>query len=218
MPLVLVPAICVQPRSALLQQIGSQWDAFDPNQSEQLANRCECLPRTERHKDDVTFNGAQVRLGGFSDRPGQVGFVHESLHDHDPFAVRSGSNSRRPSWQRRILTTSHGQAMREPPSFVLTWISTVPMSVILPTRVPTCTVSPISNFTFLPPRLSKASPSRVLVATGTSWPSPSVVESWDGQLGAGMPRKFISPIAPIDSVPNRVRVDDGAYTLPFLGP
>jgi hypothetical protein len=76
-----------------LQQIESQWDAFDPNQSEQLANRRECLPRTERHKDDVTFNGAQVRLGGFTDRPGQVGFVLESLHDYDPLAVRSGSNS-----------------------------------------------------------------------------------------------------------------------------
>jgi hypothetical protein len=218
-PLILVPAIRVQPRSALLQQIRSQWDSFDRNRSEQLANRCERFTRTDRHKDGVTFNGAQVRLGGFSDRPGQVGFVHNSLPDHDPLAVRSGSKFEgRPRGSEEVVTISHGQAMRKQPSFVLNWISTVPMSVIVPTRVPTCTVSPIWNFTCLPLRLSKASPSRVLVATGTSWPSQSVVESWDGQLGAGIPRKFTSPIAPIDFVPNRVCIDDGADTLPFLGP
>src|ERR1700757_3147910 len=58
-PLVLVPAIPAQPRSTLLQQIGSQWDSFDRNQSEQLANRCERFTRTDRDKDGVTFNGAQ---------------------------------------------------------------------------------------------------------------------------------------------------------------
>src|SRR6202007_2948080 len=90
-PLVLVPAIRVQPRSALLQQIRSQWDSFDRNRSEQLANRCERFTRTDRHKDLVTFDGAQVRLGGLSHRPGQVGFMHNLLHRHHPLMDRSGS-------------------------------------------------------------------------------------------------------------------------------
>jgi hypothetical protein len=164
-PLVLVPAIRVQPRSALLQQIGSQWDSFDRNRSEQLAKRCERFTRTDRHKDLVTFHGAQVRLNGFSHRPGQVGFMHNLLHHHHPLADRSGSKlGADPRGSEEVLTTSHGQATRKQPSFVLTWISTVPMSVILPTRVPSCTVSPIWNSTCLPPRLSKGSPSRVPVA------------------------------------------------------
>jgi hypothetical protein len=91
-PLVLVPAIRVQPRSALLQQVGSQWDSFDRNRSEQLANRCERFTRADRHKGLVTFIGAQVRLGSLSQRPGQVGFMHNLLHHHHPLVDRSAQS------------------------------------------------------------------------------------------------------------------------------
>jgi hypothetical protein len=44
-----------------------------------------------------------------------------------------------------------------------------------------------------------------------------VVASGDGQLAAGVPRKLASPIAPIDSVPNRVCVDDCPDAAPIAG-
>ena len=49
--------------------------------------------------------------------------------------------------QPRILTSSHGQTMHKLPSFVLTWISTPPTSVIVPAREAIRTLSPIWNFT-----------------------------------------------------------------------
>ncbi len=220
MSLVVVAAISAQPHSAVLQQIESQWNLFDLNRSQQSANRCERFTSTDRHKDGVTFNGVQVGLGGFSDRPCQVGFVHNVFHDYDRLVLLSWSQSCRLTRcdSEGILTASHGQVTRKPSSFVLNWISTVPTSVMVPTRAPTCSESPIWKFTCLPPRLSRASPSWVFIAPGASWPSPSVIESRDGEFGAGMPTKFTSPITPIHFVPNRVRVDDHADTLPVVGP
>jgi hypothetical protein len=90
MPLVVVAAISAQPYSALLQQIEFQWNPFDLNRSQQPANRCERFTSTDRHKNGVTFNGVQVGLGCFSDRPGQVSLVHNSFHDHHPLVLRFG--------------------------------------------------------------------------------------------------------------------------------
>jgi hypothetical protein len=98
----------------------------------------------------------------------------------------------------------------------LTWMSTVPTSVMVPMRVlPSFTLSPMWNFTSVPPRLLRRLRSCALVGTATSRPSPWVVESGDGQLAAGVPRKLASPMAPIDSVPNRVCVDDDAGHLVY---
>jgi hypothetical protein len=116
--------------------------------------------------------------------------------------------------QPRIRTTSHGQTTRKLPSLVLTWMSTVPTSVMVPTRVlPSFTLSPMWNSTSVPPGLLRRLRSCALVGTDTSRPSPCVVESGNGQLAADVPRKLASPIAPIDSVPNRVCVDDDADTV-----
>ena len=46
------------------------------------------------------------------------------------FSVQSGLLR-----QPRIRTTSHGQTTRKLPSLVLTWMSTVPTSVMVPMRV-----------------------------------------------------------------------------------
>jgi hypothetical protein len=129
MSLVVVPAISAQPHSALLQQIESQWNPFDLNRSQQSANRCQRFTSTDRHKDGVTFNGVQVGLGGFSDRPCQVGLVHNVFHDHDRLVLLSWPQSWRLTRcdSEGIFTASHGQATRKPPSFVLNWISTVPI-------------------------------------------------------------------------------------------
>jgi hypothetical protein len=54
----------------MVQQVGPEWDLFDLDRSEQLANRCERFTSADRHKNGIPFDGAQVRLGGFSDRPG----------------------------------------------------------------------------------------------------------------------------------------------------
>jgi hypothetical protein len=93
-------------------------------------------------------------------------------------------------------------------------MNTVPTSVIVPMRVlPSFTLSPMWNFTSVPPRLLSRVRSCVLVGTGPSRPSPCVVESGDGQLAADVPRKLASPNAPIASVANRVCVDDDADTV-----
>jgi hypothetical protein len=116
-PLVVVPAIPAQPHSALHQQIESQWNPVDLNRSQQSAHRCERFTSTERHKDGVTFRGVQVWLGGFSDRPGQVGLVHNVFHDHDPLPLRFLASKLQadPLWQRRDFhhfpRASHPQAV-----------------------------------------------------------------------------------------------------------
>jgi hypothetical protein len=79
---VLAPGVGMQPRCTLLHQIASQGDSFDGGQSAQMANRCESFTSADRHKDAVAFNGAQMRLDGLSERPGQLGFLHASLHGH----------------------------------------------------------------------------------------------------------------------------------------
>jgi hypothetical protein len=77
----------------VVQQVGPQWDLFDLNRSEQLANRCERFTSADRHKNGIPLNGAQVRLGGFSDRPGQFGLVHKSFHNHDLLVLTLGPKS-----------------------------------------------------------------------------------------------------------------------------
>ena len=88
--LVLVPNVAVQPRSASEQQIWFHGDTFDGNEFQQWANRLERFTRADRRKDVVVINGVQVRLGCSSERPGKVGFLHTSLHDHRRPVVRSG--------------------------------------------------------------------------------------------------------------------------------
>jgi hypothetical protein len=58
--------------------------------SNRWPNRCECFTSADRHEDAVAFDGAQVRLDGFSERPGQLGFLHASLHGHESLVVRFG--------------------------------------------------------------------------------------------------------------------------------
>jgi hypothetical protein len=41
-----------------------------------MANRCERLTSADYHEDVVAFNHTQVRRDRFSERPGQVGFLH----------------------------------------------------------------------------------------------------------------------------------------------
>ena len=67
--LVAVPNVGVQPRCALLHQIGSQGDARYGDRFEQMANRCECITSADCCKDVVSFKGAQVRLDGFQRAP-----------------------------------------------------------------------------------------------------------------------------------------------------
>lgn len=88
-PLVVVPNVGVQPRCALLHQIGSQGDALYGDRFEQMANRCECVTSADCCKDVVSFKGAQVRLDGVSERPCQVGFLHNSRHDYHPLVFRT---------------------------------------------------------------------------------------------------------------------------------
>jgi hypothetical protein len=80
----------MQPRCALLHQIGSQGDALYGDRFEQMANRWECVTGADCSEDAVTFKGAQVRLDGFSERPCQVGFLHNSRHGYHPLVFRTG--------------------------------------------------------------------------------------------------------------------------------
>jgi len=76
-PLVLVPNVGVQPRYALLRQIGSQRDSLGGDRCDQTPNRCECFTSADCDIDIAAFNRAQVRLDGFSERPCQGSFLHE---------------------------------------------------------------------------------------------------------------------------------------------
>jgi hypothetical protein len=89
-PLVVVPNVGMQPSCALLHQIGSQGDALYGDRFDQMANRCECVTSADCCKEVVTFKGAQVRLDGFSERPCQVGFLHNSRHGYHPLVFRTG--------------------------------------------------------------------------------------------------------------------------------
>ncbi|HEV7441308.1 MAG TPA: hypothetical protein VGO18_01850, partial [Steroidobacteraceae bacterium] len=80
----------VQPRCALLHQIGSQGDALYGDRFEQMANRWECVTGADCSEDAVTLKGAQVRLDGFSERPCQVGFLHNSRHGYHTLVFRTG--------------------------------------------------------------------------------------------------------------------------------
>jgi hypothetical protein len=89
-PLVVVPNVGVQPRCALLHQIGSQGDALYGDRFEEVTNRWECVTSADCCKDVVTFKGAQVRFDGFSERPCQVGFLNDSRHGYHPLVFRTG--------------------------------------------------------------------------------------------------------------------------------
>lgn len=90
-PLVVVPNVGMQPRCALLHQIGSQGDALYGDRFEQMANRWECVTGADCSEDVVAFKGAQVRLDGFSERPCQVDFLHNARHGYHPLVFRTGS-------------------------------------------------------------------------------------------------------------------------------
>jgi hypothetical protein len=102
----------------------------------------------------VAFNGLQLRLDGFNERPGKVGSCVHRTAIIARLVFQSGAESGlSPPCEARSLTSSHGQTIREVPSVVLTSMSKVPTSVTVPTRMPSRTWSPMRNCIVLPPRL-----------------------------------------------------------------
>jgi hypothetical protein len=204
-----------------LHQIRPQGDSLDRDRSEQTPNRRVCFASANCHEDVVVFSSAQVWLDGFSERPCQVGFVHEFRHIHHPPVFRSGPWAVRSS----ISTVMSATNLYEFP-----WAGQVRATLIrLDLDQHSANIRdgadvhalahPVAYLEshFHTSAAAKPSPLRELSAVCTSRPLPSVVESGNDQLAARMPAEFALPAAPIDSVPDRVCIDDDSDTAPVAG-
>ena len=70
-----VESIAIEPCSAQLHELWTQWDVLGRNKIDEAADRCERVAGADSDEHVIAFTGIHVGLGNLNKCPGQVAFL-----------------------------------------------------------------------------------------------------------------------------------------------